>query len=248
MPTDQNAVDLLTRAESYLSALHGSVARHDNLAANFGCAGCELRDQIGVALAAARVSPPATRAADRAELRDRIAEALEQADYRPDMRRGDLADAIMPVLPPADRAAILREAAQRLYTALFPAVYDDMGQKAAEGVNRAVSELRRMADEAQQTEPEAPCCSDPTCTCNQVNAEGRCDCTKWESGPQQREAQQQPETQAEEIEPDTPEKAVRDHVLALHQIGEQLAGIESWFWKHLADVRDAAVAQPGKEA
>ncbi|AVH59946.1 MULTISPECIES: hypothetical protein [Streptomyces] len=50
---------------------------------------------------------------------------------------------------PADRVAILREAAQRLYTALFPAVYDDMGQKAAEGVNRAVSELRRMADDEQ---------------------------------------------------------------------------------------------------
>lgn len=44
------------------------------------------------------------------------------------------------------RAAVLLEAAQHLYTALFPAVYDDMGQKAAEGVNRAVSELRRMAD------------------------------------------------------------------------------------------------------
>lgn len=51
----------------------------------------------------------------------------------------------------AFRAAVLREAAQRLYTALFPAVYDDMGQKAAEGVNRAVSELRRWADE----KPEA---------------------------------------------------------------------------------------------
>ncbi|WP_171108631.1 MULTISPECIES: hypothetical protein [unclassified Streptomyces] len=54
-----------------------------------------------------------------------------------------------------DRAAVLLEAAQRLYTALFPAVYDDMGQKAAEGVNRAVSELRRMADEAQQQETDA---------------------------------------------------------------------------------------------
>lgn len=30
-------------------------------------------------------------------LRDRYAEALEAADYRPDMRRGDLADALMPV-------------------------------------------------------------------------------------------------------------------------------------------------------
>jgi hypothetical protein len=51
----------------------------------------------------------------------------------------------------AFRAAVLREAAQQLYTALFPAVYNDMGQKAAEGVNRAVSELLRMADE----KPEA---------------------------------------------------------------------------------------------
>lgn len=49
----------------------------------------------------------------------------------------------------AFRAAVLAEAAQHLYTALFPAVYDDMGQKAAEGVNRAVSELRRMADQPE---------------------------------------------------------------------------------------------------
>ena len=53
------------------------------------------------------------------------------------------------------RAEALREAAQRLYTALFPAVYDDMGQKATEGVNRAASELRRMADEAA-TEKATP--------------------------------------------------------------------------------------------
>jgi DNA-directed RNA polymerase subunit RPC12/RpoP len=51
---------------------------------------------------------------------------------------------------PADRAAVLNAAAQHLYTALFPAVYADMGQKAAEGVNRAVTELRRLAAEAQQ--------------------------------------------------------------------------------------------------
>ncbi|MGY5048261.1 hypothetical protein ACWDE0_21915 [Streptomyces sp. 900105755] len=42
---------LLRDAENYLSALHGSVARHDNLAANLGCAGCELRDKIRAALA-----------------------------------------------------------------------------------------------------------------------------------------------------------------------------------------------------
>jgi hypothetical protein len=51
-PASPTALDLLKRAESYLSALHGSVARHDNLAANLGCAGCELRDKIRNELAA----------------------------------------------------------------------------------------------------------------------------------------------------------------------------------------------------
>jgi hypothetical protein len=44
------AVALLKQAENYLSALHGSVARHDNLAANLGCAGCQLRDAMRTAL------------------------------------------------------------------------------------------------------------------------------------------------------------------------------------------------------
>jgi hypothetical protein len=47
---------LLRDAERYLSALHGSVARHDNLAANYGCAGCELRDKLTAHLAAAAAS------------------------------------------------------------------------------------------------------------------------------------------------------------------------------------------------
>ncbi|NJP70394.1 hypothetical protein, partial [Streptomyces sp. C1-2] len=59
----------------------------------------------------------------------------------------------------AVRAAALQEAALHLYTALFPAVYNDLGQKAAEGVNRAVSELRRLADE--QPTPDAPRSSGP---------------------------------------------------------------------------------------
>lgn len=37
------------------------------------------------------------------------------------------------------------------------------------------TELRRVAAEEQT------CCSDPTCACDMVNAEGRCDCTKWGS-------------------------------------------------------------------
>lgn len=101
---------------------------------------------------------------DRAELRDRIAAAIH-VDLTAHKARRDqgllgivprLADAVLAVLPAsADRAGVLREAARHLYTALFPAVYADMGQKAAEGVNRAVSELRRMADETPQPETEA---------------------------------------------------------------------------------------------
>ena len=50
--------------------------------------------------AAAGVAPAAdqTWPSRRAGLRDEIAAALEAADYRMDMRRGDLADAVMPVL------------------------------------------------------------------------------------------------------------------------------------------------------
>lgn len=54
LPLDPRDV-LLRDTERYLSALHGSVARHDNLAANLGCAGCELRDKISAHYAAAAV-------------------------------------------------------------------------------------------------------------------------------------------------------------------------------------------------
>lgn len=43
-------VELLERTEAHLSALHGSVAWHDNLAADLACSGCELRDAIRTAL------------------------------------------------------------------------------------------------------------------------------------------------------------------------------------------------------
>lgn len=41
---------------------------------------------------------------------------------------------------------------------------------------------------------------------------------------------------------DDQEKVVSEHVTTLHLIGEQLSQIESWFWQHLADVRDAEPA------
>ncbi|MFF7308127.1 hypothetical protein [Streptomyces sp. NPDC008137] len=141
--TDQTA-RLLRDAENYLSALHGSVARHDNLAANLGCAGCELRDRI----AAERAATPAVQApaTDRAALREIAAQAIRDAacsgadcplaeDECAEQRiqpaaweRGVLsevygrpeqfADAVLAVLPaPTDRAAVLdriREVVRRL--------------------------------------------------------------------------------------------------------------------------------------
>lgn len=45
-------------------------------------------------------------------------------------------------------------------------------------------------------------------------------------------------------EPERPqdgrEKTIREHTLTLHLIGDQLTQIESWFWQHLADVRESA--------
>jgi hypothetical protein len=43
---------------------------------------------------------PTTTATDAPHLRQLIADALEAADYRMDMRRGDLADAVLPVILP----------------------------------------------------------------------------------------------------------------------------------------------------
>jgi hypothetical protein len=93
---------LLRDAENYLSALHGSVARHDNLAANFGCAGCELRDKIAAELPAvssagqapttkqptlpAAAQPPLLAAAFALEL-DRKESVGEGTDYRRGMAR-----------------------------------------------------------------------------------------------------------------------------------------------------------------
>lgn len=85
---------------------------------------------------------------DRARLRDRIAEALEEADYRPDMRRGDLADAIMPVLPaPADRSAVLREAAAKAWAhgQTLASTDDELGI-----AGEIQAELLRMADKEQR--------------------------------------------------------------------------------------------------
>jgi hypothetical protein len=52
-------------------------------------------------------------------------------------------------------------------------------------------------------------------------------------------------------EPETEADIVREHVTTVHLIGEQLADVESWLWKRLAEVRaepPVAVSQPDEEA
>lgn len=151
--TDQTT-RLLRDAGNYLSALHGSVARHDNLAANFGCAGCELRDRLAAELAAptpAGLAPDT----DQTPLRTRIAEALAREDahnwgydhgfvhvYGGDPETDGFVDAVLAVLPASvDRATVLRE----------------LADKAAEWDGHITEqELRRMAAEAGPAAAQPP--------------------------------------------------------------------------------------------
>ena len=201
MTTNPIALDLLKLAEHYLSALHGPVARHDQLGLNLSCGGCALRDEIRDVLpklAAVVPGAPATRTADR------IAEALyahnhpgwatRYTDLDQDERDTYLAraDAVLAVLPPpTDRAAEieqlrkehatwrklgkrnleraheenarLRAALERIRKVVrrlaahavgFQDVLDDTDRGPwGATVGADIAELRRMADEAQQSCP-----------------------------------------------------------------------------------------------
>jgi hypothetical protein len=160
---------LLRDTEHYLSALHGSVARHDNLAANYGCAGCELRDRITAAVSAA-VAPPTNQTA----LRETVAEKLATADgwtWAHGLQFKDistpsadayrkLANAVLALLPTAGRASVLREGADVLGRMDYDADSNDYGYDTYRdawngGVMDAADRLRRMADETA-TETPAP--------------------------------------------------------------------------------------------
>jgi len=113
--------------------------------------------------------------ADRAALRDRIAEALIRWTYRgqdPDPETGILdsvranaysrADAVLAVLPPSvDQAAVLREAADKYATLMDQNEAYELAEHGSidhesriqyEAVRDVVTGLRRMANEAQPAE------------------------------------------------------------------------------------------------
>jgi len=99
------------------------------------------------------------------------------------------APAVSAGVAPADRPTVLLEIATTL---------DQLAETDAIRKRRSLAtarrllaaELRRMAVEPapatghddSETEGEAPCCSDPTCACIQVNAAGRCECARWDAG------------------------------------------------------------------
>jgi hypothetical protein len=159
MTNQPETLALLRDTEHYLSALHGSVARHDNLAANYGCAGCELRDRIAAAVSAA-VAPPTNQTA----LRETVAETLATADgwtWAHGLQFKDistpsadayrkLANAVLALLPTAGRASVLREGADVLGRMDYDADSNDYGYDTYRdawngGVMDAADRLRRMA-------------------------------------------------------------------------------------------------------
>lgn len=62
------------------------------------------------------------------------------------------------------------------------------------------------------------------------------------------DALKEPDENEAEPEPLTEEQLIRQHVTAVHLMGDQLASVESWLWQQLADARDttppAAPAAP----
>ncbi|MFD6490319.1 hypothetical protein [Streptomyces sp. NPDC060188] len=257
--TNPPADDLLRRAESYLSALHGSVARHDNLAAGFGCAGCELRDQIAAALRAAATVPasaptdwidghpqleaiatavwercgrsdsgtcveddprniavaalaavlplPADQAAEISQLRAKVFEW--QGSYLAEVKVRQERDAQVARLR-ADRAAILREAADALGRMDYDTDSHDYGYDTYRdawngGVMDAADLLRRLAavsgpHDTDDTTGQAECTASISGSClREAESETACDTETGECvhGGRPGGEAQQPETQAE---------------------------------------------------
>ncbi|NUO43683.1 MAG: hypothetical protein HOV82_16795 [Streptomyces sp.] len=112
-----------------------------------------------------------TTPARRAGLRDEIAAALEAADYRMDMRRGDLADAVLPVLyrewpwlraeaedaavPPVDRAATLSDAERTMLAYALDQAQEHIWSRDGftDEDQAAVTSLRRLATATTEAEP-----------------------------------------------------------------------------------------------
>lgn len=173
-PADQSraVLRLLEDAESYLSALHGAVGRHDHIGADLKCGGCALHARLVPALAVARQLLGTTTAeGDRHCVCGDPIEWMAHPDgpgwiHSPgsDTRCLDARPAAAPPAP-ADRAATLRDAADELGRMDYDVDANDYGYDSYRdawnsGVMDGAGLLRRLAGEAaagmqQTTEGEA---------------------------------------------------------------------------------------------
>ncbi|MEI5100340.1 hypothetical protein RB200_19655 [Streptomyces sp. PmtG] len=146
----------IAQVEELLSIAHQTSNTAEDARAAAEARVAELEQQ------AAAVQP----SADRADLRDRIAEALIAWTYRgKDPEHGGIletvranaysrAAAVLAVLPPpADRAAVLNKAAAR-YEAMLAKANTGQDPRYWTAVRDVTLGLRRMADEAQQGDPD----------------------------------------------------------------------------------------------
>lgn len=143
--THSTALELLKDARSYLSALHGSVARHDQLAANLGCGGCELRDRITAALPQLATASPAGRCANDTDGDGNCAACAHNPE----------APCRQP-LP--DRAMPLSDTERQFLTFALDLAADRMashGDEFGDEDEAALKRLRRVADESTVTPPPA---------------------------------------------------------------------------------------------
>lgn len=113
--------DLLRQAETYLATLHEHAARHDNLGADFACAGCALRKRIA-ALPAEELTVPSAPA--DTDLRDRIAGAIHADLLAHQVRRDQGLLGIVPRLTAAVLAVLPAPSARAAVLPLWEAVYE----------------------------------------------------------------------------------------------------------------------------
>lgn len=188
--------------------------------------------------------------ADRAELRDRIAAALYERERPPrDPAWADafamdrevfepMADAVLAVLPaPADRAAILREAAGELGRMDYDTDSNDYGYDTYRdawngGVMDGADLLRRMAAEAQQPETQAELASLAMNAANALSDEKRHYEIACQENARLRAVVTRVEQMADHWEQQLPEVIRTPAVVSAIR----------------AALEPAAVSQPGKEA
>ncbi|MER5678654.1 hypothetical protein ABT081_17105 [Streptomyces sp. NPDC002238] len=160
----REAVVLLSDTESYLSALHGAVARHDHLGADLTCGGCTLRDRITAAQrvlgtttgqpATAPWPPTGDQRPDHGlyTLLRRVGLTPEAAQQEIDTYTQTILARQTPA-PAVDRATVLNERADFFEGVLRNAADPEGDPRYWSAISDVIRGLRQQAAEAQQPTP-----------------------------------------------------------------------------------------------